>query len=273
MLYSCNRGMRTSFLLRFGVAAIALASIAHTAHADSVDTRASTASTSAVAAPKSAWPPTLQTGEAKVSGKHYFVEFRGRAAASYGHMYVLYGEVNDRDQIVRSRIAGLHPAGDAEDCFNCSLFNWTVGHVLFVPSETGPSDGDLEEKYVTSRYRVMLDKAQYDRVSAYIEKLQAENPLWNALWRNCVSFGKDIADYMGLRTPLFTWMEPKDFVDEMRKLNGGHPQQPLADANAPPAGGRSVSRKAVPARKNSAVHPVPKPRPARTASALPKPQR
>lgn len=270
MWHSCSFGIRTKVVLRFGAAMIALAALAPVARADSVGTPASTAT---VAKPvQSNWPPPLRTGGTQVSGKHYFVEFRSRAAASYGHMYVLYGEVNDRDQIVKSRIAGLHPAGDAEGCFNCSLFYWTVGHVVFVPSETGPSDGDLEEKYVTSRYRVMLDKAQYDRVSAYIKKLQAENPLWNALWRNCVSFAKDVADNVGLQTPLFTWMEPKDFVDEMRKLNNGHPQQALADANTSPAGDRTVSRKAVPARKNTAAHPAPKQRPARTAAAVPKRQ-
>ena len=30
------------------------------------------------------------------SYKPYFVEFRARSAASYGHMYVLYGKVNGR---------------------------------------------------------------------------------------------------------------------------------------------------------------------------------
>jgi hypothetical protein len=164
----------------------------------------------------------------------YFIEFRSRAAASYGHMYVLYGQVNERDQIVRSEIAGLHPAGDANNCDNCSAGPWTIGHVIFVPAETGASDGDLEEKYVTSRYRVMLDEAQYRDVAAYIKKLQANNPLWNALWRNCVSFGKDIADHMGLKTPAFTWLEPKNFVDDLREMNGGSAQEPLADATASP---------------------------------------
>src|SRR5882672_5771657 len=53
---------------------------------------------------------------AQSSYKPYFVEFRARSAASYGHLYVIYGQLNGRGEIVKSDIAGLHPAGDANDC-------------------------------------------------------------------------------------------------------------------------------------------------------------
>jgi hypothetical protein len=170
----------------------------------------------------SAPPKTAQS-----SYKPYFVEFRSRAAASYGHMYVIYGQLNGRGEIVKSDIAGLHPAGDANDCDNCSVITWTLGHLLFVPSETGASDGDLEEKYVTARYRVMVDAATFKKVSAHISKLKADQRVWHALLHNCVSFGNDIAGSMGLKTPTFIWMEPKDYVESLRDLNGGKPQKPL----------------------------------------------
>lgn len=208
--------------------------------------------------------------EASISpGHRYFVEFRSRAAASYGHMYVLYGQVNDRGEIIRSAIAGLHPAGDANDCINCSVIPWTIGHIIFVPAETGASDGDLEEKYVTSRYRVMLDAAKYKKVFAYIKKLQAENPLWNALWRNCVSFGKDIAQYIGLQTPAFIWLEPKDFVDGLREMNGGRLQDPLADAAISARGRSTTSPLSLSRRdKTSAGTKKPAGRPAASSSTL-----
>src|SRR5215469_15950850 len=159
--------------------------------------------------------------------KPYFVEFRARAAASYGHMYVFYGQVNGRGEIIKSDIAGLHPAGDANNCDNCSVVTWTLGHLMFVPSETGASDGDLEEKYVTARYRVMVDAATYKKVSAHINKLKSDSPVWHALLHNCVSFGNDIAGSMGLKTPNFIWLEPKDYVESLRDLNGGKPQKAL----------------------------------------------
>ena len=142
-------------------------------------------------------------------------------------MYVIYGQLNGRGEIIKSDIAGLHPAGDANDCDNCSVITWTLGHLLFVPSETGASDGDLEEKYVTARYRVMVDAATFKKVSAHISKLKADQRVWHALLHNCVSFGNDIAGSLGLKTPTFIWMEPKDYVESLRELNGGKPQKPL----------------------------------------------
>jgi len=186
----------------------------------------STASSTLANEPK----PETATGPLKTaqsSYKPYFVEFRSRAAATYGHMYVIYGQLNGRGEIIKSDIAGLHPAGDANDCDNCSVITWTLGHLLFVPSETGASDGDLEEKYVTARYRVMVDAATYKKVSAHISKLKSETQVWHALLRNCVSFGNDIAGSLGLKTPTFIWMEPKDYVENLRDLNGGKPQKPL----------------------------------------------
>jgi hypothetical protein len=167
-----------------------------------------------------------------VSAKRYFVEFRGRSAASYGHLYVMYGEVNNRGEVIRSKIAGLYPAGDKQDCENCSLSNWMIGHVVFVPSGTTATDGDLEEKYVTARYRVMLDRAQYQKLVDHIQKFQADPPLWNALWRNCVSFGREIANLLDLKTPAFIWLTPEQFVEQLRDMNGTRDEQaPLKDAS------------------------------------------
>ena len=225
------------------------------------------------------WVVKTSTGKGH-PGRPYFIEFRARAAANYGHMYVLYGRVNGSDQIVASRIAGLHPAGDANDCFNCSLFNWTVGHLVPVPSETGASDGDLEEKYVTARYRVWLTAAEFKKVDAYIKKLQADNPTWNALFNNCVGFGRNIAEFMGLKVPAFVWLEPEDFVTGMREDNGLKQEQlPLKDAGG--GGVRSASQvQPLPPQKPavqpaSAAQPAAKPVPApvkkKPVASVPKP--
>jgi hypothetical protein len=198
------------------------------------------AAPSAATAPANAPRPAATAKTTHSSAKPYFVEFRARSAATYGHMYVLYGQVNGRGEIVKSDIAGLHPAGDSNNCENCSVVSWSLGHIFFVPSETGASDGDLEEKYVSARYRVMVDAATFKKVAAHIGKLKADPPLWNALWRNCVSFGNGIAESMDLKTPSFIWLEPKDYVEQLRELNGGKPQGPLKFA-APNSVKTSVS--------------------------------
>ena len=45
-------------------------------------------------------------------GHPYFVEFRARTAASYGHAFVFYGKLTPEGQFAWVEVAGLHPAGD-----------------------------------------------------------------------------------------------------------------------------------------------------------------
>jgi hypothetical protein len=122
------------------------------------------------AAQKKGWSTAEEPTAGSSSARRFFVEFRARNAASYGHLYVMYGEVNDRHEVIRSEIAGFFPAGDSRDCENCSAFNWTIGHVLPVPSEIGASDGDLEEQYVLARFRVWIDAAPMERATQVDER-------------------------------------------------------------------------------------------------------
>jgi hypothetical protein len=78
---------------------------------------------------------------------------------------------------------------------------WLMGHYVPVPSDTGWTDGDLEDKYITSRYRVLVSKEQYDRTVAYIRQLQAKSTTWSVEMYNCNAFVADIAKFMGLRVP------------------------------------------------------------------------
>lgn len=169
--------------------------------------------------------------------KRFFVEFRARNAASYGHMYVMYGEVNARHEVIRSEVAGFFPAGDSRTCENCSVYLWTIGHVIPVASEIGASDGDLEEQYVTARYRVWIDAAQYQSLVAYMRQRKAHQVLWHAIFYNCVTFGRDVAVFLNLKVPV--WMRitpsvvlyPKNVVESIRDANGGEKDQgPLKDA-------------------------------------------
>jgi hypothetical protein len=150
------------------------------------------------------------------SGKPYFIEFRARNAAQYGHTFVLYGRVG-----TKGTIAGFHPAGDKPDCENCSALPWMIGHILPVPAETGASDGDNEpELYLTARYRIMLTAAEYKTVDAYIKYKQANKKMWHALFANCNQFAADIAEFIGLKTP-GTWNPSRVFVELLTERNGG----------------------------------------------------
>lgn len=140
----------------------------------------------------------------------YYVDFRSRTAASYGHAFIWYGRTGER----KVEVAGLHPATD-------SIVPYILGHVVPVPSETGASYGDLDEEYLTASYRIYLTEAQARAVFSYIRQKRASSQLWNAATYNCVMFISDIARFMGLNVPGSHLLYPEDWVKQLAALNGG----------------------------------------------------
>ena len=147
----------------------------------------------------------------------YYVDFRARTAASWGHAFVWYGKTSER----QVEVAGLTPAGDT--------LPYVLGHLTWVPSETGASYGDLDPQYLTASYRVYLNEPDAKTVFAYIKKLQGSSPVWNAETSNCTSFIGSIADFMGLKVPL-RWQRPEDYVNNLKAMNGGRQIVQLSSA-------------------------------------------
>ena len=150
---------------------------------------------------------TRKPGSGSAKGP-YYVDFRARTAASWGHAFVWFGKTSEREV----EVAGLTPAGDT--------VAYVLGHVTWVPSETGASYGDLDPQYLTANYRVYLNEPDAKRVFAYIKKLQASSPVWNAETANCTSFIGNIANFMGLKVPL-RWQRPENYVNNLKAMNGG----------------------------------------------------
>lgn len=146
-------------------------------------------------------------------GYGYFIEFRSRYALSYGHTYVIFGRSNNSGEMINPEVAGLHPRSE-------SAVPYVLGHFLPVAAETGWSDGDLEEQYRSASWRVMLTEAEYNKVVAYIRKLQASSPVWHAALYNCNAFVADIARSMGYKTPSIQ-LRSQQFVTKLREMNAG----------------------------------------------------
>jgi hypothetical protein len=179
----------------------------------------------AAPAPRTDGLPPPAAADKTSHGGRYFVDFRARTAASYGHAFMWYGKLKEDGRVGAVEVAGLHPATD-------SVVPYILGHIIPVPAETGKSYGDLDEQYLTASYRVYLTDAQAKHVFAYIKQKQASSPLWQAGTVNCTGFISDVASYMGLRTPAMpTLMYPENLVKEIKRLNGGRTEMP-AYANA-----------------------------------------
>jgi hypothetical protein len=144
----------------------------------------------------------------------YYIEFRSRFSWDYGHTYIVHGRVGETP--THASVAGLSPIGDDST-------SWVIGHYVPVPAETGWTDGDLEDKYVTARYRVLMSKEQYDRVMTYVRGLQGRSHVWSAELYNCNAFVSDVAKEMGMKVPASTLIYPKIFVTHLRLMNTSNP--------------------------------------------------
>ncbi|MDE2377973.1 MAG: hypothetical protein KGM94_11915 [Bradyrhizobium sp.] len=163
-------------------------------------------STDASVSSRPAPPSTRRPASSSAKGP-YYVDFRARTAASWGHAFVWYGKTSER----AVEVAGLTPAGDT--------LAYVLGHLTWVPSETGASYGDLDPEYLTASYRVYLNEPDARRVFAYIKQLQASSPVWNAETTNCTGFIGNIAGFMGLKVPP-RWQRPENFVNSLKQMNG-----------------------------------------------------
>ena len=168
------------------------------------------ASVAAAAAGESRSDPDVKPVRSRSSAAKgpYYVDFRARTAASYGHAFVWFGKTSER----KVEVAGLHPAGDETP--------YILGHLIWVPAETGASYGDLDVQYLTANYRVYLNEPDAKKVFAYIKHLQATSKVWNAQTSNCTNFIGQIATFMGLKVP-FHLKRPEEYVKDLKEMNGG----------------------------------------------------
>jgi hypothetical protein len=172
--------------------------------------------------------------DARAAGKPYFVEFRSRGAQSFGHTFVLFGKLGEGNRFASYKVAGLHPKGDSA--------NYTMGLWVPVPADTGPSDGDVDEQFMTARYCVTLTEAEYNRLVPYIKQLQSEHKTWHGTTYNCNSFGMDVAKFIGLDTPNPNANLPKDLILKLAELNKHRSRDTTAGLSTTAGGMQPVRR-------------------------------
>lgn len=216
----------------------------------------------------SAQAATKRSAAAQKSAKRYFIDFRSRSALSYGHTFTVYGKLDAQGRTIESHVAGLHP-------FTESSIPWTIGHLIPVPSETGASDGDTEDEYITASYRILMNEAEYNKLVAFIKKHQADSPYWHGLLHNCNAWAGEVAAFMGLKTPYSSvLLFPVEYITTLREINGGrrtldpsfagssdataYAEVPAASAAAPkPSAARAPGAPASAARASSTQRAAP----------------
>jgi hypothetical protein len=113
-------GLRASFAEDFGTTGSAPASTAPAGKLKHSRSASLAVSAKADAEESNGLPPVAAPDNPKYGGR-YFVDFRARTAASYGHAFLWYGRLKENGKVGSIEVAGLHPATD-------SVVPYILGH-------------------------------------------------------------------------------------------------------------------------------------------------
>jgi hypothetical protein len=129
------------------------------------------------------------------AGDPAYIEFRTRLTTLIpsGHMYVVFGRLDDKGTPVSSHIVGLFPKG--------SFVGMYGGAVAWVPAQVKPYMLECSVSAVIDAWRVSLSEEQYQAVLARSRSKLAKPPLWNMFGYNCNHFAAEFGDLIGLRKP------------------------------------------------------------------------
>lgn len=156
-------------------------------------------------------PGKVFTGgfEDRAAGEQYFVDFRARRGALFGHTFIVYGRLGDQGQLLDVAYAGNYPAD--------GRLGLIVGSFIPVRTRIGPVKDDFTDP-ATIIYRRRLNAVQFARLNAAVRHVRATERYWHLGFFNCNDFAVEMARSIGLRSPM-PWQIPHAFITGLRVLN------------------------------------------------------
>jgi len=143
--------------------------------------------------------------------RSFYLEFRARnEAGGFGHSYVTLGTVDASGQGHQTVVVGFMPRS-AEDEY-WSKFGLPVTGLL------GVTRSDLARR-PDARFRIAINKAAYLSLVREVRSLRGTWTQYELVVHNCNNFVSEIANSVGLRTPLITAQYPVDYITELHALN------------------------------------------------------
>ena len=153
------------------------------------------------------YPPRIVA--VPVQARSFYVEFRARDDATFGHSYVTLGAASS-EGTQHTVVVGFMPKSADDDRW--SKFGIPVTGVV------GVTKSDLLRRPVV-RFRVGVDRATYFRLLSRIRALRYSWTTYELVVHNCNDFLREIASSAGLSTPIVTAQYPVHYVAELRTLN------------------------------------------------------
>lgn len=144
--------------------------------------------------------PARLTAQRVSPGHTAYIEFRQRLSPAIpsGHLYVVFGRLDDGGQPVTRNYIGLYPAG--------YLLGLYGGAVVPMPANLAPNYADCRFR-TQAAYRVSLSEAQYRRLTREVRRVLADPPRWHMAAYNCNHFGASLGTVVGLQAPR-NWLLP-----------------------------------------------------------------
>jgi hypothetical protein len=127
-------------------------------------------------------------------GERHYIEFRTRLlpGSPSGHLYVVFGELDARSNVVSRYQTGLMPVG--------SILGFYGGTLAPVPGKTEPQHLDCYGRTL-SAWRISVSAAQYKAIVRKARASLKQPPLWSMFGHNCNHYAAEFGDLAGLLRP------------------------------------------------------------------------
>ncbi|NMG38238.1 hypothetical protein GRZ55_03155 [Chelativorans sp. ZYF759] len=157
--------------------------------------------------------PARLTAHQHVAGHRAYIEFRQRLSPAIpsGHLYVVFGRLNARGEVLTRQYVGLYPVG--------SLIGLYGGAIVPMPAELTPSYSDCRFN-VQAAYRVSLDEQQYRRLLNAVRDALADPPQWHMAAFNCNHFAASLGNVVGLQAPRNRLLPAFAYIHALIGANG-----------------------------------------------------
>ena len=141
----------------------------------------------------------------------FYIDIRAREeAGGFGHSNLALGTVNQSGHEQQTVLVGFVPRSADDD-------RWSR-FAIPVTGSVGVTRSDFVQQ-PAARFRVTISKTNYFRAVNKIYSLRSTWKTYDLLVHNCNGFVGQIANSVGLRTPMMTAQLPIRYVAELRGLN------------------------------------------------------
>jgi hypothetical protein len=128
------------------------------------------------------------------NGDRHYIEFRTRnyPGSPSGHLYVVFGELDDSGKVLSRFHIGLAP--------DWLAIGFIGGAVVSVPAHLTPRRMECNGGVIDA-WRLSISPAQYAAVTRKARSSLLNPPLWSMFGFNCNHFAAEFGDIIGLKHP------------------------------------------------------------------------